>query len=151
MRAGREYDKEGNLKPWWRNSSVEAFRRRTECMVEQYNRYAINSEHVNGKQTLGENIADNGGLKAAYDVSPNTRNAVRAPTPSRPTRAVGADTDSEKNEKWPTNCGTGGDPPKARRPSTSPQNTFVAAALVFRRIRRGSARTARRRHFPPST
>ncbi|XP_051933321.1 endothelin-converting enzyme 2b [Hippocampus zosterae] len=64
---GREFDKEGNLKPWWRNSSVEAFRRRTECMVEQYNRYAINSEHVNGKQTLGENLADNGGLKAAYD------------------------------------------------------------------------------------
>uniref|UniRef100_A0A3Q2XX52 endothelin-converting enzyme 1 n=1 Tax=Hippocampus comes TaxID=109280 RepID=A0A3Q2XX52_HIPCM len=64
---GREYDKEGNLKPWWRNSSVDAFRRRTECMVEQYNGYAINSERVNGKQTLGENIADNGGLKAAYD------------------------------------------------------------------------------------
>ncbi|XP_061537330.1 endothelin-converting enzyme 2b isoform X2 [Phycodurus eques] len=64
---GREYDKEGNLKPWWRNSSVDAFRQKTECMVEQYDRYAVNSEHVNGKQTLGENIADNGGLKAAYD------------------------------------------------------------------------------------
>ncbi|XP_068507427.1 endothelin-converting enzyme 2b isoform X2 [Syngnathus scovelli] len=64
---GREYDKEGNLKPWWQNSSVDAFRQRTECMVEQYNRYAVNSERVNGKQTLGENIADNGGLKAAYD------------------------------------------------------------------------------------
>uniref|UniRef100_A0A3Q3SQ43 endothelin-converting enzyme 1 n=1 Tax=Mastacembelus armatus TaxID=205130 RepID=A0A3Q3SQ43_9TELE len=63
---GREYDKDGNLRPWWQNSSVEAFRQRTECMVDQYSHYTINGEHVNGKQTLGENIADNGGLKAAY-------------------------------------------------------------------------------------
>uniref|UniRef100_A0A4W6F2I3 endothelin-converting enzyme 1 n=1 Tax=Lates calcarifer TaxID=8187 RepID=A0A4W6F2I3_LATCA len=63
---GREYDKEGNLRPWWQNSSVEAFRQRTECMMDQYSRYTVNGEHVNGKQTLGENIADNGGLKAAY-------------------------------------------------------------------------------------
>lgn len=67
--SGREYDKEGNLRPWWQNSSVEAFRVRTECMMEQYSRYTVNGEHVNGKQTLGENIADNGGLKAAYHVS----------------------------------------------------------------------------------
>ncbi|XP_045076053.1 endothelin-converting enzyme 1-like, partial [Coregonus clupeaformis] len=63
---GREYDKDGNLRPWWQNSSVEAFKNRTECMVEQYNGFTINGEHINGKQTLGENIADNGGLKAAY-------------------------------------------------------------------------------------
>lgn len=68
---GREYDKEGNLRPWWQNSSVEAFRRRTECMVDQYNHYTVNGEPINGKQTLGENIADNGGLKAAYHVSNN--------------------------------------------------------------------------------
>ncbi|XP_030008243.1 endothelin-converting enzyme 2-like isoform X2 [Sphaeramia orbicularis] len=64
---GREYDKEGNLRPWWQNSSVEAFRQRTECMMDQYSQYTVNGEHVNGKQTLGENIADNGGLKAAYN------------------------------------------------------------------------------------
>uniref|UniRef100_A0A670IF84 endothelin-converting enzyme 1 n=1 Tax=Podarcis muralis TaxID=64176 RepID=A0A670IF84_PODMU len=64
---GREYDKEGNLRPWWQNSSLEAFKNRTACMTEQYNKYLVNGEHVNGKQTLGENIADNGGLKAAYN------------------------------------------------------------------------------------
>ncbi|KAM6116745.1 LOW QUALITY PROTEIN: endothelin-converting enzyme 1 [Phoenicopterus ruber ruber] len=63
---GREYDKDGNLRPWWKNSSVEAFKRQTACMVEQYSNYTVNGEAVNGKHTLGENIADNGGLKAAY-------------------------------------------------------------------------------------
>ncbi|KAL7991047.1 hypothetical protein Chor_014477 [Crotalus horridus] len=45
----------------------QAFKNRTECMEEQYSKYLVNGEHVNGKQTLGENIADNGGLKAAYN------------------------------------------------------------------------------------
>ncbi|XP_050787171.1 endothelin-converting enzyme 1 isoform X1 [Gopherus flavomarginatus] len=63
---GREYDKDGNLRPWWKNSSVEAFKQQTECIVEQYSNYTVNGEAVNGKHTLGENIADNGGLKAAY-------------------------------------------------------------------------------------
>ncbi|XP_071219129.1 endothelin-converting enzyme 2-like isoform X2 [Salvelinus alpinus] len=64
---GREYDKDGNLRPWWQNSSVDAFKNLTECMVEQYNGFTINGTHINGKQTLEENIADNGGLKAAYN------------------------------------------------------------------------------------
>ncbi|XP_069802980.1 endothelin-converting enzyme 1 isoform X1 [Dendropsophus ebraccatus] len=63
---GREYDKDGNLRPWWKNSSVEAFKKQTECITEQYSSYKVNGEAVNGKHTLGENIADNGGLKAAY-------------------------------------------------------------------------------------
>uniref|UniRef100_A0A667ZB17 Endothelin-converting enzyme 1 n=1 Tax=Myripristis murdjan TaxID=586833 RepID=A0A667ZB17_9TELE len=63
---GREYDKDGNLRSWWKNSSVEAFKKQTQCMVEQYSNYSINQEPLNGKHTLGENIADNGGLKAAY-------------------------------------------------------------------------------------
>ncbi|XP_043919104.1 endothelin-converting enzyme 1 isoform X1 [Protopterus annectens] len=63
---GREYDKEGNLRSWWKNSSVEAFKEQTKCMVEQYSNYSVHGEPVNGRRTLGENIADNGGLKAAY-------------------------------------------------------------------------------------
>ncbi|CAL9684555.1 unnamed protein product [Knipowitschia caucasica] len=63
---GREYDKEGNLRPWWQNSSIEAFSERSRCMELQYHNYSDGGERVNGKQTLGENMADNGGLKAAY-------------------------------------------------------------------------------------
>ncbi|XP_056591248.1 endothelin-converting enzyme 1 isoform X1 [Triplophysa dalaica] len=63
---GREYDKDGNLRSWWQNSSVDAFKHQTQCMVEQYSNYSINKEPLNGKHTLGENIADNGGLRAAY-------------------------------------------------------------------------------------
>ncbi|KAL4221416.1 Endothelin-converting enzyme 2 [Mactra antiquata] len=63
---GREYDKYGNLRPWWNNASVERFEERTKCMIDQYSTYKLNDDNVRGKQTLGENIADNGGLKAAY-------------------------------------------------------------------------------------
>lgn len=63
---GREYDKYGNMHQWWNNKTIERFKKQTECVVKQYSNYEINNKHLNGKQTLGENIADNGGLKAAY-------------------------------------------------------------------------------------
>ncbi|KAF7390717.1 hypothetical protein HZH66_009197 [Vespula vulgaris] len=63
---GREYDFHGNLNRWWNNNTIDKFNNRTECFVEQYNTYEVQGRHVNGRQTLGENIADNGGLKAAY-------------------------------------------------------------------------------------
>uniref|UniRef100_A0A8C9SQU6 Endothelin-converting enzyme 1 n=1 Tax=Scleropages formosus TaxID=113540 RepID=A0A8C9SQU6_SCLFO len=68
---GREYDKDGNLRSWWKNSSVEAFKKQTQCMVEQYSNYSVNQEPLNGRHTLGENIADNGGLNAAYKAYEN--------------------------------------------------------------------------------
>lgn len=70
---GREYDKEGNLHQWWRNKTIWHFVQRIQCFIDQYGNYTIDTSnsdgekvHVNGKQTLGENIADNGGLKAAF-------------------------------------------------------------------------------------
>ncbi|XP_021915643.1 endothelin-converting enzyme homolog isoform X4 [Zootermopsis nevadensis] len=63
---GREYDQNGNLHQWWNNKTIAKFKERTECVVDQYSNYEVNNKHLNGRQTLGENIADNGGLKAAY-------------------------------------------------------------------------------------
>ncbi|CAD5115683.1 DgyrCDS4635 [Dimorphilus gyrociliatus] len=68
---GRQYDKNGNLKQWWKNSTVKAFRDRAQCMIDQYSQYELKPFNfsINGKLTQGENIADNGGLKESFRVS----------------------------------------------------------------------------------
>uniref|UniRef100_A0A8C4QTG2 Endothelin-converting enzyme 1 n=1 Tax=Eptatretus burgeri TaxID=7764 RepID=A0A8C4QTG2_EPTBU len=63
---GRQYNAEGNLEPWWSNSSVQAFWKRTACVQRQYGTFAVNGEQLDGRQTLGENIADNNGLNSAF-------------------------------------------------------------------------------------
>ncbi|XP_037078255.1 endothelin-converting enzyme homolog [Pollicipes pollicipes] len=64
---GREYDKNGNMNQWWKNATIQRFKDRTQCMVDQYSKFKVGNLTVNGRQTLGENIADNGGLKASFD------------------------------------------------------------------------------------
>ncbi len=64
---GRQYDAEGNLRDWWAPEDEKAFKERTDCEVQEYNDFAVSGgEHVNGELTLGENTADNGGLRIAY-------------------------------------------------------------------------------------
>jgi len=64
---GRLYDKDGNIKDWWTKEDAESFKKQTEVLVEQFNSYKmLDSLHVNGKLTIGENIADMGGLTVAY-------------------------------------------------------------------------------------
>ncbi|XP_025077119.1 endothelin-converting enzyme 1-like [Pomacea canaliculata] len=63
---GRKYDQHGNLNDWWSPSASQAFSEHTSCLVEEYSQFSIYGKHVNGEYTLGENIADNGGLKMAY-------------------------------------------------------------------------------------
>jgi endothelin-converting enzyme/putative endopeptidase len=64
---GRQYDAEGNLRDWWTKGSDEAFRQRVSCVKEQYDGYtAVDELKVNGALTLGENVADLGGLKLAH-------------------------------------------------------------------------------------
>ncbi|XP_044522751.1 phosphate-regulating neutral endopeptidase PHEX [Gracilinanus agilis] len=65
---GKKYDKNGNLDPWWSTDSEEKFKEKTKCMVSQYSSYYWKKAGLNvkGKRTLGENIADNGGLREAF-------------------------------------------------------------------------------------
>lgn len=65
--SGREYDKYGMMNKWWNNKTIHDFEKASECIVDQYSKYSVEDDFLNGKQTLGENIADNGGLRAAYN------------------------------------------------------------------------------------
>ncbi|UXX77946.1 M13 family metallopeptidase [Reichenbachiella carrageenanivorans] len=66
--SGRKYNHEGQLKDWWTEEDGAEFERRAEVMVAQYNSFTVQDTlHVNGKLTLGENIADLGGMLIAYD------------------------------------------------------------------------------------
>jgi putative endopeptidase len=65
---GRKYDAEGNLNDWWSEADAKAFEARAQKVVDQYNAYeALPGLHVNGKLTLGENLADLGGTSIAYE------------------------------------------------------------------------------------
>uniref|UniRef100_A0A8C6S3H1 Membrane metallo-endopeptidase-like 1 n=1 Tax=Nannospalax galili TaxID=1026970 RepID=A0A8C6S3H1_NANGA len=67
--SGRNFDKNGNMLDWWSNFSAQHFREQSECMIHQYNNFSwdlADHHNVNGLTTLGENIADNGGVQQAY-------------------------------------------------------------------------------------
>jgi putative endopeptidase len=64
---GREFDADGNLRDWWTPQDEKTFKERAAKIAEQYDGYEVlDGLHINGKLTLGENIADLGGLKIAY-------------------------------------------------------------------------------------
>jgi len=64
---GRQFDKEGNLSDWWTKEDEQKFTERADCMVKQYDAIeAVPGVHLNGKLTLGENLADLGGTWLAW-------------------------------------------------------------------------------------
>ena len=64
---GRQYDGEGNLKDWWTASDATNFKNRAQCIVDEYSGFVASGDvKENGRLTLGENGADNGGLRLAY-------------------------------------------------------------------------------------
>jgi endothelin-converting enzyme/putative endopeptidase len=64
---GAQYDGDGNLHDWWTSASATAFKERTACVKSQFDNYvAIDDLHLNGALTLGENVADLGGLRLAH-------------------------------------------------------------------------------------
>jgi putative endopeptidase len=69
---GCKYDKEGNLNNWWTEDDGKRFEERTKILVDQYDKYIVlDSIHADGKLTLGENIADLGGLNISYQAFKN--------------------------------------------------------------------------------
>ena len=63
---GRQFDKDGNLTDWWTPEDGKAFDQRAQCLIDEYSGFiATDDVHLNGKLTLGENTADNGGLRIA--------------------------------------------------------------------------------------
>ena len=64
---GRKFDAKGNLSDWWTPEDLKKFEARTDCLVKEYGGFtAVDDIKVNGKLTLGENTADNGGLLLAF-------------------------------------------------------------------------------------
>ena len=65
---GRQFDAKGNLKDWWTKKDADEFVKRATCISDQYSQYtAIDEVKINGKLTLGEDVADLGGLILAYN------------------------------------------------------------------------------------
>ncbi len=65
---GRQYDEKGNLFNWWTKQDEEQFKKRADVLVKQFNAFTpVDSTHINGKATLGENLADLGGILIGLD------------------------------------------------------------------------------------
>ncbi|XP_052760153.1 membrane metallo-endopeptidase-like 1 isoform X1 [Mya arenaria] len=66
---GRLYDKFGNLESWWSEQDTERFKERAQCIIDQYDGFVVpgtGNMTINGINTQGENIADNGGIKESF-------------------------------------------------------------------------------------
>ncbi|MDQ1471116.1 MAG: putative endopeptidase [Bryobacterales bacterium] len=64
---GRQFDAKGNLNDWWTEADSKAFKERADCIVKEYSAFELpGGVHMNGELTLGENTADNGGLRIAW-------------------------------------------------------------------------------------
>ena len=71
---GRNFDQNGNMKDWWTEEDANRFKKLTSILVKQYDSIIVlGDEHANGKFTLGENIADHGGLRVSYTAFKKTQ------------------------------------------------------------------------------
>jgi putative endopeptidase len=86
---GRQFDAHGNLRDWWTAEDAKAFEQRASCISDQYSQYVVVDDvKINGKLTLGEDVADLGGLILAYmawqdDTKGQTREPIEGFTPTQ--------------------------------------------------------------------
>jgi putative endopeptidase len=72
--SGSQYDKDGTLRNWWSKDDLAKFKAKTELLGKQFDAYTVlDTIHVNGKLTMGENIGDLGGLNVAYEAFKMTK------------------------------------------------------------------------------
>jgi putative endopeptidase len=64
---GSMFDGDGNMKMWWTADDKTAFENKGQYFIEEYEKFLVNDKPLNGKLTLGENIADHGGVKIAFN------------------------------------------------------------------------------------
>jgi len=77
---GRKYDGNGNMQEWWTKEDAKRFDERAQVVVDEYNQFIpIDTLHINGELTLGENIADIGGLTVSYNAYQLSLNGKEAP------------------------------------------------------------------------
>jgi len=86
---GRQFDKEGNMNNWWTDADADAFKAKTEILVKQFDAIEVlpakgdqPAMHANGALSLGENIADQGGLRVAFTAYRNSLDGKPAPAPA---------------------------------------------------------------------
>jgi endothelin-converting enzyme/putative endopeptidase len=85
---GRQFDPQGNLRDWWTAADAKAFNDKVACFEKEYSSFTpVDNIHLNGKLTLGENTADNGGLRLALmaleDSIGNNRKPIDGLTPEQ--------------------------------------------------------------------
>jgi len=126
---GRKYDGDGNLRDWWTAADAAAYDQRAACLVNQYGSFtAVGDLKVNGRLTLGENIADAGGMHLAYAALEKMLNGT-APPPidglTAPQRFFVAHA-----QAW---CGNASEQEKRRRALTDPHspNEFRVNGVVI--------------------
>jgi len=71
---GAQFDKKGNVKNWWTDNDYEKFKGKTQQIIDQYSAFTVlDTVHLKGALTVGENTADNGGIAIAYDAFKMTK------------------------------------------------------------------------------
>ncbi|CAO3616013.1 unnamed protein product [Cunninghamella blakesleeana] len=82
--SGRLYDGDGNLVSWWSNATEKSFDEKSQCFIDEYSKFSIEGPdkktyNVNGKMTLGENLADNGGMSVSFEAFKKEKDHKRLP------------------------------------------------------------------------
>jgi endothelin-converting enzyme/putative endopeptidase len=77
---GRKFDAQGNLADWWTETDAKEFEKRASCIADEYTAFTVAGDvHLNGRLTLGENTADNGGVRIALMALEDTLKGTKPP------------------------------------------------------------------------